>query len=117
MPNHHQRVRRDGYTRRPDSETLCGFLDLVAALLPTTGTRIIAIEVVTAVVWLLTVFWLNFTGAAEVSVALAVATGVFVGLLTLLLAVSSAVVKSSVVIDGPRWRRRSQPSLVFGIST
>lgn len=112
MPNHHQRVRREGYTRQADSETLCGFHELLAAFLPTTGSRIIAIEAVSAVVWFLAVMWLNFTGAAEVNMALAVATGVFVGLLTLLLAVSSAVIKSLVVIDGSLWRRRSQPSLL-----
>ncbi len=113
MPNHHQRVRREGYTRQAESETLCGFLDVIAALLPSTGTRIIAIEVVSAVIWSLTVSWLNFTGAAALSMTSAVATGVFVGLLTLLLAVSSPVVKSSAVIDGLRWRRKSQPSLAF----
>lgn len=108
MPNHDQRVAIEGYARQADSETFCGFLELLAAFLPTTGTRVIVIQAVSAAVWFLAVIWLNFTGGAEVDLALAVATGVFVGFLTLLLAIGSVVVKSSVFIDGPRWRRRSQ---------
>lgn len=113
MPNHDQRVAIEGYARQADSETLCGFPELLAAFLPTTGTRVIVIQAVSAAVWFLAVMWVNFTGGAEVDFALAVVTGVFVGFLTLLLAISSVVIKSSVVIDGPRWRLRSQAVPAF----
>ena len=51
-----------------------------------------------AVVWLLAVAWLDFSGGAEVDLSLAVVTGFFVMFFTLFL------VTASMVVNDPRWQ-------------
>jgi hypothetical protein len=78
---------------------------LKRALLPTTGVHPAVIKIaLSAIVWLLAVTWLNFTGGVEVDFALAVVTGFFVVFFTLLL------LTASMVVDDPRWE---QPKASF----
>lgn len=114
MQSHDQRAAMEKDVHQPGREGLCGFLELLATLLPNTGTLVIVLESISVAVWLLAVMWLNFIGAAKVDFALAVAGGVLVGVLTLLLTISSIVFESSVAIDGPRQsgRSRAAPALL-----
>ena len=52
--------------------------------------------VVSAALWFLAVTWLNFTGGPEIGASLAVATGFFVMVFTLILAAATSALTPSV---------------------
>jgi hypothetical protein len=84
-------ARIDALTLEPSSSPEAESREDIA---PTTGVHPVVIKVaLSAVAWFLAVTWLNFSGAPEVDLQLAVVSGFFVVFFTLLLTAVSMAVK------------------------
>lgn len=102
MPYQSSKFDLDEGARDAEDETLCTLPELWAVFGPTMGAQSIFIQVgLSAAIWFLAVMWLNFVGGADVDLAQAVGTGLFVILLTLFLVTVSMAITE---------RRQSEPT-------